>query len=88
MFRSSPARNTLEPKVHDEPTTIEDFPDLTGLVIELMELQQDLTPNREAQERGVLLILEEPSRGRIFVLRSGDRISGLVNLLFTNSIAV
>jgi hypothetical protein len=29
--------------------------------MELMELQQDFTPDREAQERGVRLILEEPS---------------------------
>jgi len=55
--------------------------------MELMELQQDFTPDREAQERGVRLILEEPSRGRIFVLRSDDRIIGMANLLFTISIA-
>jgi hypothetical protein len=56
--------------------------------MELMELQQDFTPDREAQERGVRLILEEPSQGRIFVLRSDDRIIGMANILFPIPIAV
>jgi GNAT superfamily N-acetyltransferase len=55
--------------------------------MKLMELQQDFTPDHEAQERGVRLILEEPSRGRIFVLRSDDRIIGMANILFTIPIA-
>ena len=71
-----------------EPATIEDLPAVTGLVMELMELQDDFSPDREAQDRGIRLILEEPSRGRIFVLRSDERIIGMVNLLFTISTAV
>ena len=71
-----------------EAATIEDLPALTALVMELMEVQSDFTPDREAQERGVRLVLEEPSRGRIFVLRNDDRIIGMVNLLFTISTAM
>ncbi|MEO1845543.1 MAG: GNAT family N-acetyltransferase [Akkermansiaceae bacterium] len=71
-----------------EPATIEDLPALVGLVMELMALQPDFTPDRRAQERGIRLILEEPSRGRIIVLRNNDRILGMVNLLFTISTAV
>ena len=71
-----------------EAATIEDLPALTGLVMELMELQDDFAPDREAQERGLRLILEDPSRGRIFVVRNDDRIIGMVNLLFTISTAV
>lgn len=71
-----------------EPATIEDLPAVTGLVMELMELQSDFTPDQAAQEKGLRLILEEPSRGRIFVLRNDDRIIGMVNLLFTISTAV
>ena len=53
-----------------------------------MELQDDFTPDREAHDRGIRLILEEPSRGRIFVLRNDERIIGMVNLLFTISTAL
>jgi ribosomal protein S18 acetylase RimI-like enzyme len=71
-----------------EPATIEDLPALTELVLELMELQPDFTPDREAHEKGLRLILEEPSRGRIFVLRNDERIIGMVNLLITISTAM
>jgi ribosomal protein S18 acetylase RimI-like enzyme len=71
-----------------EPATIEDLPALTELVLELMELQPDFTPVRHAHEKGLRLILEEPSRGRILVLRNDERIIGMVNLLITISTAM
>lgn len=71
-----------------EPATIEDLPGLVELVMDLMELQEDFNPDRAAQERGLALILEQPSRGRIFVLRNDHRIFGMVNLLFTISTAM
>ena len=74
--------------VRVEPATIEDLPELVRLVEELMSLQGDFMPNREAHERGLALILEQPNRGRIFVLRNDDRIFGMVNLLFTISTAL
>lgn len=74
------------PKV--QPATIEDLPALTSLVMELFALSDDFTPDREAQERGLALILEQPSRGRIFVVRNETRIIGMVNLLFTISTAM
>ena len=37
--------------------------------------------------RGLRLIVEQPSRGRIFVLRSSNRIIGMINLLITISTA-
>lgn len=74
--------------LHVEPATIEDLDALVALVMELMELQDDFRPHRESQTKGIRLILEDPSRGRIFVLRNGDRIIGMANLLFTISTAV
>jgi len=71
-----------------EPATLEDLPDLTQLVLELMELQKDFIPDRLNHQKGLRLILEEPSRGRIFVLRNDERIIGMVNLLFTISTAM
>lgn len=80
--------STDEKHIRVEPATIEDLHKLVQLVEELMELQGDFMPNREAHERGLALILEQPNRGRIFVLRNDDHIFGMVNLLFTISTAM
>jgi N-acetylglutamate synthase-like GNAT family acetyltransferase len=71
-----------------EPATIEDLPALTELVMELFAKSGDFSPNRDTQERGLRLILEQPNRGRVFVLRNDHRIFGMVNLLFTISTAM
>ncbi|MES2996796.1 MAG: GNAT family N-acetyltransferase [Verrucomicrobiota bacterium] len=70
-----------------EPATIEDLQALTELVMDLMARSEDFTPDQMLQERGLRLILEQPSRGRIFVVRNNERIFGMVNLLFTISTA-
>ncbi len=70
-----------------EPATIEDLPALTDLVMNLLAVSKDFTPDHTMQERGLQLILEQPSRGRIFVVRNKDKIFGMVNLLFTISTA-
>jgi N-acetylglutamate synthase-like GNAT family acetyltransferase len=72
---------------HVEPATIEDLPALTALVMDLFSRSGDFTPNQDVQERGLRLILEQPNRGRIFVVRNHDQIFGMVNLLFTISTA-
>jgi GNAT superfamily N-acetyltransferase len=73
------------PKV--ETATIEDLDQITELVMKLLEEQSDFTPDRATQERGLQLILEQPNRGRIFVLRNDHQLVGVVNLLFTISSA-
>jgi len=88
---------TIDPSVmreqcdHDEPVvetaTIEDLQPLTELVMELLANSGDFTADRAVQERGLRLILEQPNRGRIFVVRNKERIFGMVNLLFTISTA-
>lgn len=70
-----------------EPATLEDLPALTELVVNLMDASGDFVPDRALQERGLRLILEQPSRGRILVVRNDDQIVGMVNLLFTISTA-
>ncbi len=70
-----------------EPATIEDLPALTELVMNLFTGSGDFTPDQTVQERGLQLILEQPNRGRIFVVRNDDQIFGMVNLLFTISTA-
>ncbi|HEY5954859.1 MAG TPA: GNAT family N-acetyltransferase [Terrimicrobiaceae bacterium] len=70
-----------------EPATLDDLPELTELLFELFSQEADFIPNREKEMRGLRLLLEQPSRGRIFVLRSHARIIGMVNLLITISTA-
>jgi len=78
----------IHPSARVEPATIEDLPELVELIVDLMELQGDFTPDRDAHERGISLILEQPNRGRIFILRNDECIFGMVNLLFTISTAL
>jgi GNAT superfamily N-acetyltransferase len=70
-----------------EPATLDDLPQLADLLYDLFSQEADFVPNREKQMRGLRLILEQPNRGRIFVLRSGARIIGMINLLITISTA-
>ena len=93
MLPSMEAVATSSPTVRDEdiprvePATLEDLPELTALVMELFARSGDFSPDRDVQERGLQLILEQPNRGRIFVLRNNHQIFGMVNLLFTISTA-
>lgn len=70
-----------------EPATLDDLPVLADLLHELFTLESDFVPDRDKQVRGLKLILEDPSRGRIFVLRNDHSIIGMVNLLITISTA-
>src|SRR6516225_10567373 len=70
-----------------EPATMQDLPELTQLLMELFAQESDFRPNYNNQMRGLRLILEQPNRGRVFVLRSATRIIGMINLLFTISTA-
>src|SRR5580693_7308063 len=70
-----------------EPATIEDLQSLAELLVDLFSQERDFRPDYNNQMRGLRLILEQPSRGRIFVLRSANQIIGMINLLFTISTA-
>ena len=70
-----------------EPATIDDLPQLADLLYDLFSQEADFIPDREKQIRGLRLILEQPNRGRIFVLRNQARIIGMINLLITISTA-
>ena len=77
----------MNPQPHIEQATLEDLPQLTDLLHELFTTEGDFEPNRAKQMRGLRLILEQPNRGRIFVLRMDGMIVGMINLLFTISTA-
>ncbi len=71
-----------------EPATTEDLPALADLLYDLFTRETDFRPDQVKQLRGLRLILEQPHRGRIFVMRgAADQIIGMVNMLFTISTA-
>jgi GNAT superfamily N-acetyltransferase len=76
-------------EVRIEPATLDDLPQLTELLVELFTQEPDFRPDRDAQMRGLRLILEQPNRGRVFVARDpgSNYLIGMVNLLFTISTA-
>lgn len=77
----------MDDEPHIEQGTLEDLPQLTDLLFDLFSQEADFVPNRAKQMRGLRLILEQPNRGRIFVLRQNGTILGMINLLFTISTA-
>lgn len=68
-----------------EAATLDDLPVMAELLVDLFEQEADFTPDYHKQIKGLQLILEQPNRGRIFVLRLGDLIIGMINLVITIS---
>src|ERR1700757_1130960 len=70
-----------------EPATEADLDELSEMLGELFAQESDFRPDKDRQIRGLRLIFEQPSRGRVFVLRRDGVIVGMINLLFTISTA-
>src|SRR5947207_11387803 len=70
-----------------EPATEADLDELSKMLGELFSQESDFRPDKDKQLRGLRLIFEQPSRGRVFVLRRNGAIVGMINLLFTISTA-
>src|SRR5690242_15110989 len=78
---------TVSEKVVIEPATEADLDELSEMLGDLFSQESDFRPDKEKQLRGLRLIFEQPSRGRVFVLRRDGTIVGMINLLFTISTA-
>src|SRR5882724_1426 len=78
---------TVSEKVVIEPATEADLEELSEMLGGLFAQESDFRPDKEKQLRGLRLIFEQPSRGRVFVLRRDGAIVGMINLLFTISTA-
>ena len=74
-------------KVVIEPATEADLDELSEMLGGLFAQESDFRPDKDKQLRGLRLIFEQPSRGRVFVLRRDGAIVGMINLLFTISTA-
>lgn len=77
----------MSERLRIEPATLDDLPELVELLYDLFSMEADFIPDRDRQSRGIKLILEQPNRGRIFVLRNDHSIIGMINLLITISTA-
>jgi len=64
-----------------------DLPQMAVLLEELFTLESDFHPDRDKQLQGLMLILENPACGQLFVLRDGAQIVGMANALITVSTA-
>src|ERR1044072_5722803 len=76
-----------EENVVIEPANEADLDELSEMLGGLFAQEGDFRPDKERQLRGLRLIFEQPSRGRVFVLRRNGAIVGMINLLFTISTA-
>ena len=65
-----------------------DIPQLCQLLGILFSQEVDFAADVTLQERGLSMIISNPDVGRILVLRDGDRVLGMANLLFTVSTAM
>ena len=65
----------------------EDIAQLAELLELLFAQEAEFVPDRKKQERALRMILEDPTRGRIFAARDGARVVGMVSVLRTVSTA-
>src|SRR4029079_245880 len=70
-----------------EPATEADLDELSEMLGGLFSQEGDFRPDKDKQLRGLRLIFEQSSRGRVCVLRQNGAIVGMINLLFTISTA-
>src|SRR3981189_3734338 len=78
---------SVSEKVVIEPATEADLDELSEMLGGLFAQESDFRREKDKQLRGLRLIFEQPSRGRVFVLRRDGAIVGMLNLLFTISTA-
>ena len=71
-----------------DPATASDIPALCNLLNQLFEQEVEFSPDLVAQQRGLVMIIENPQIGAILVARQDTQIIGMVNLLYTVSTAL
>ena len=65
----------------------EDVPQLVELLGILFAQEHELSPDAEKQRRALEMILADPSRARIYVVREGVKVVAMAALHFTTSTA-
>lgn len=79
------------PKVADKISvrlaTANDIPQLCELLAILFTQEVDFKPSARKQARGLRLLLEQPEVGRVYCATEGNKVIGMVSILFTVSTA-
>jgi GNAT superfamily N-acetyltransferase len=65
-----------------------DIPQLCGLLGILFSQEAEFAPDSALQERGLQMIIGNAEVGKILVLRDGEKVIGMANLLFSVSTAL
>ncbi|MCP5088226.1 MAG: GNAT family N-acetyltransferase [Rhodobacteraceae bacterium] len=68
--------------------TESDIPQMVSLLALLFGQEAEFAPDPSKQERGLKAILADANIGRLIVAEDGDRLVGMVNLLYTVSTAL
>ncbi len=68
--------------------SISDIPQLCQLLDILFSQEEEFVPDQEAQRNGLSRIIENPEIGFIVVAKADNKITGMVNVLFTVSTAL
>jgi GNAT superfamily N-acetyltransferase len=71
-----------------DSATTSDIMELSHLLSLLFSQEAEFVPNLELQQRGLARIIDSPEVGAVLVAREGDKIIGMVSLLFTVSTAL
>lgn len=69
------------------PASLADIPQLCELLVTLFDEEAEFEADAEKHASALRHIVSNPEEGRILVLREGDAIVAMVNLLFTISTA-
>ena len=67
---------------------LSDVPAMTALLRLLFAQEAEFAPDAAAQDKGLRAILDDPALGQLLVADDGQRILGMVNLLYSYSTAL
>lgn len=79
---------TAIPALTFDPANHSDLPALSVLLSVLFSQEHEFTPDHQAQQKGLNLILQQPGLGCILVARQQGQVIAMVSLLFTISTAL
>ena len=68
--------------------TIDDIPELCGLLNYLFEQEEEFKPNTEIQSEGLRKIISSSDVGVIVIAIDSNKVIGMVNILYTVSTAL
>lgn len=68
--------------------TVDDIPELCGLLNYLFEQEEEFKPKAEIQSEGLRRIISQSDVGAIIIAADSDKVIGMVNLLYTVSTAL